>query len=68
VLIAAFERDGREHVVVGLSDENIRRLRNDEPIRKVLEGVPGLPDGTILFILGPEDTARFVARHGPDAP
>jgi hypothetical protein len=68
MLLAAFAKEGREYLVVGLEDDNIRKLRNDEPIERRLEGIPGIADGTMLVVLGPEDTARFVARFGPEAP
>lgn len=65
MLIAAMERNGRKLLVLGLEDENIRRLRNDEPIYKDLRdpGVAGLEEWDVT-ILGPEDTARFVAHFG----
>ena len=73
MLIAAMtNKDGRKILVLGLEEENMRRLRNDEPIYKRLDGVPdaetsaaprveGLEEWDVT-ILGPEDTARFVAR------
>ena len=66
MLIAATERNGRKLLVLGLQDENIKRLLNDEPIYKNLGGdvaVPGLEEWDVT-ILGPEDTARFVAQVG----
>jgi hypothetical protein len=66
MLIAATERNGRRLLVIGLQDENMRRLTNDEPIYKNLATdvvVPGLEEWD-LTILGPEDTVRFVAHFG----
>lgn len=67
MLIAATERNGRKLLVIGLMDENMKRLANDEPIYKDLsvapQDVPGLEDWDVT-ILGPEDTARFVAHFG----
>ena len=64
MLIAATERNGRKLLVLGLMDDNVKRLLNDEPIYKSLRddvAVPGL-EGWDVTILGPEDTARFVAH------
>ena len=66
MLIAATERNGRKLLVLGLQDENIKRLLNDEPIYKNLAddvAVPGLEEWDVT-ILGPEDTARFVSHFG----
>lgn len=62
MLIASMMKDGRRVLVLGLEEENVRRLRNDEPIYKDLRGteVEGLEDWDVT-ILGPEDTARFIA-------
>jgi hypothetical protein len=64
VLIAAMTKANRKVLVIGLEDENIRRLCNDEPIYKDLRepGVEGLEEWD-LTILGPEDMARFVAAY-----
>ena len=64
MLIAATERNGRKLIVLGLQGENVKRLLNDEPIYKNLAtdvAVPGLEEWDVT-ILGPEDTARFVAH------
>lgn len=64
MLIAATTRNGRKLLVIGLQDENVKRLLNDEPIYKNLAtdvAVPGLEEWDVT-ILGPEDTARFVAH------
>ena len=69
MLIAATERNGRKLLVLGLQDENMRRLANDEPIYKSLAddvAVPGLEEWDVT-ILGPEDTVRFVAHFGKEA-
>jgi hypothetical protein len=64
MLIAATTRDGRRLLVLGLMDENVKRLLDDKPIYKdmSIEGVPGLEEWDVT-ILGPEDTARFVAHY-----
>lgn len=38
LLIAAAGRDGRKLLVIGVGEENIARLLNDEPIYKKLDG------------------------------
>jgi hypothetical protein len=67
VLIAAHisQEDGQNVLILGLQKENIERLVNDQPIEKDLavEGVPGLEKWKV-YILGPEDTVRFVAHYG----
>lgn len=71
MLVAAYtdKTSGRRVLVLGLFAENMRRLANDEPIYKRLDtppqDVPGLGDWDVT-ILGPEDTARFVATFGPE--
>jgi hypothetical protein len=66
MLLAAQTHGPRKVLIIGLQQENISRLLNDQPIRKDLavEGVPGLEDWDV-YVLGPEDTARFVAQFGP---
>jgi hypothetical protein len=54
-------KDGRKALIVGLEQENIKRLLNDMPIEKPLDDVPGL-EGWTLYVLGPEDMERFVAQ------
>jgi hypothetical protein len=63
LLAASIEEGGRRVLILGLQRENIERLLNDQPIEKDLgaEGVPGLEEWTV-YLLGPEDTARFVAQ------
>lgn len=64
MLIAATMRGGRRLLVLGLEDENVRRLLDDQPIYKNLQAdvaVPGLEEWDVT-ILGPEDTARFIAQ------
>lgn len=66
MLIASTERNGRKLLVIGLQEENITRLVNDMPILKNLAddvAVPGLEEWDVT-ILGPEDTARFIAQFG----
>jgi hypothetical protein len=66
LIAASTKTDGRHLLILGLLEENVRRLLGDEPIYKSLdaEGVPGL-EAWDVTILGPEDTARFVARVRP---
>lgn len=65
MLIAASigKKDGRNLLILGLFEDNVARLKNDQPIYKNLadEGVPGLADWDVT-ILGPEDTARLIAQ------
>lgn len=65
MLIAATTQDGKKCLIFGLEEDNIKHLLNDKPIYKDLakEGVPGLEDWHV-YILGPEDTVRFVAHFG----
>jgi hypothetical protein len=58
-------RTGRKVLFIGLDAENIRRLQNDEPIHRSLE-IEELEQWD-LAIMGPEDSARFVARFHPGA-
>lgn len=57
--------NGKKRLILGLEEENIKRLLGDEPILKNMEeeGVEGLEEWEIA-ILGPEDTTRFVAHFG----
>lgn len=71
---ATRETGTRRSLIIGLSDLNLYHLRNDEPIKRPLDGdgqdgptIPGL-DGWDLIILGPEDMARFVAAMGRTMP
>lgn len=61
LIAASTGKDGRKLLIVGLHAENMDRLRNDMPIEKRLDDVPGL-EGWTVYILGPEDLERFVAR------
>jgi hypothetical protein len=66
MLIAAGPtKNGRKALYIGLMERNMELLRNDQPIHKRLDqepqNVPGLEEWD-LYILGPEDTARFIAR------
>lgn len=56
-------KTGRKLLIIGLEEENIRKLKNDEPIYKSLEMVSELEDWDIS-ILGPEDLVRFVTSTG----
>jgi hypothetical protein len=60
--------DVNKKLILGLHHENIERLLNDMPIEKHLASERGMPDDLkkwTLYILGPEDLARFVARFQP---
>jgi hypothetical protein len=59
------EGSGKARLWIGLSEENIRRLRNDEPIVKPLEKELS---GWELVIMGPEDLVRFCAKTGTPLP
>lgn len=67
MLIAASIKGDKKVLFIGLQADNVERLLNDQPIEKDLgvEGVPGLEDWKV-YILGPEDTVRFVARVRPE--
>lgn len=52
-------------LIVGLQNENIQRLLNDQPIQKSLDDISELK-GWTLYILGPEDMERFVAHFNPN--
>jgi hypothetical protein len=68
---------GKPVLILGLQAENMRRLANDEPIRQdlaqYLEGAPAdvldlrIRD-LVLYVLGPEDTARLAAQAGQELP
>lgn len=74
MLIAKMVRkDGRNVLVLGLMERNMELLRNDQPIRRELNGADGSPaieglEDWVVFVLGPEDTARFVAEVRATAP
>lgn len=59
---------GAKRLILGLHAENVERLLNDMPIERLLDDTPGLAEhvpefaGWTLYVLGPEDLARFVAR------
>lgn len=57
---------GRHTLVIGLEEENMRRLANDEPVYKVLDDIVPALAGWDISILGPEDMARFVAYYQRD--
>lgn len=53
-------------VMLGLSDENIRRLGNDEPIKLNLNSL-GLPDQEILIFSGKDEETMFKRfKHKPE--
>lgn len=72
LIAATTETGGRRRLIIGLMQENVDALLNDQPILKRLDGestdetegvlVEGL-EGWDLIVLGPEDVARFVARY-----
>lgn len=65
LLAATTGKNGRKLLILGLMADNVDRLLNDQPIRKDLaeEGVPGLEEWDV-YVLGPEDTTRFIAQAG----
>jgi hypothetical protein len=63
LLAAAAGLPGRHRLLIGLDEENIRRLRNDMPILRPLDEVPGL-EGWDLVVVGPEDMVRLLAAAG----
>jgi hypothetical protein len=74
MIAASRTKEGRLVLIIGLDDLNVTRLRDDRPIHKHLDGsgpddtrVPGLEQWD-LIIMGPEDTARFVATFGVEPP
>lgn len=57
--------DTNKRLILGLHKENVKRLLNDMPIEKHLgreEGMPAELAAWTVYILGPEDLERFVAR------
>lgn len=66
MFIANAQSNEGKMLVIGLDDDNIKHLQNDEPFSKELgEIIPEL-DGWRLIILGPEDTVRFIAQTEPN--
>lgn len=67
MMLAASIKGERKILFLGLTKENIDLLQNDFPLYKNLEkeGVPGMEEWD-LYILGPEDTTRFVAQVRPE--
>jgi hypothetical protein len=65
LFIATSTESKRKTLIIGLEQENIKRLLNDQPIHKDFSvDVPpgsGLEEWD-LIILGPEDLVRFVAH------
>lgn len=59
-------KSGKRMLIVGLVEENVERLQNDEPILVNFEGegITELKEWE-MTIFGPEDTARFLAQFGP---
>ena len=55
------QEDGSKLLLLGLMEENVKRLLDDRPILKQLEAEL---EGWSVCIMGPEDTARFIARVG----
>lgn len=59
--------DANKKLIVGLQQENIDRLLDDQPIEKELGMYDGMPPELqewTIYVLGPEDLARFVAHFG----
>lgn len=67
MILATSTEGERKIMFLGLTEENINLLRNDFPIYKNLqtEGLRGLEEWD-LYILGPEDTVRFIANVKPE--
>jgi hypothetical protein len=67
LFIATSTQGKRKVLVIGLEQDNIDRLLNDQPIKKNFsKDIPpgsGLEDWD-LVILGPEDLVRFAAHYG----
>lgn len=65
LLASSTTKDGKKLLVLGLYQENIEMLLNDQPILKDL-GEHGMDEleGWQVTILGPEDTHRFLAHAG----
>lgn len=65
IAVTTDETSGMRRLVLGLEEENIKRLLDDQPILKNLgeTGVKQL-EGWEITILGPEDTVRFVTHYG----
>lgn len=53
--------DGRQTLILGLSDENWHRLRHDDqPIPVTLSDLdPGLPPITVLIVAGPTEESMY---------
>jgi hypothetical protein len=69
LLIAVDETNKR--LILGLHRSNIDKLLNDMPIEKRLgreKGMPAELAAWTVYILGPEDLARFVAHFGVEDP
>jgi hypothetical protein len=67
-VLSDIDPNGRKRLVIGLEEENVKNLLDDFPIEKALDANPriaGLEAWTV-YILGPEDTARFIATYGSD--
>jgi hypothetical protein len=59
--------DTNKKLILGLMEENIDRLVNDMPIEKPLAREDGMPAELApwtVYILGPEDTTRFMSHFG----
>lgn len=67
MILATSTSGERKILFLGLTNENITLLKNDFPIYKNLqkEGLLGLEEWD-LYILGPEDTTRFIANVRPE--
>lgn len=66
MVIAVGTVDGVRTLLLGLTEENVRRLNDDRPIVKRLDEIEGLDVAGLqaVSILGPEDTVRLCARVG----
>jgi len=66
-MLVAADADNKK-LILGLHKENVDRLLNDMPIEKALGEFQGMPEELqdwTIYILGPEDLARFVGHFKP---
>lgn len=63
LVAVSHNKSGRKTLILGLAEENLKLLKNDQPITKDLGEIEELK-GWDLVILGPEDMVRFVAHYG----
>lgn len=64
MLVSVMTSEKSKMLILGLTDLNMKRLLDDEPIQKSLGDYSDELKGWELSILGPEDTVRFMAQTG----